>query len=153
MILTIGVKENKFVHKIYDSSMQSLKEFFGFELGNNAPNIILVKDRATIDALKKEKTEPWSVGWTDGKNIYVLDKKNYEKESSHKYSRAEYITLIKHELVHSFYDELTDSCHGPPWFSEGVAIYLSGQNKFKTKPAELKEFLDIHTYYEKDIYK
>lgn len=35
---------------------------------------------------------------------------------------------------------------------EGISIFLSGQNKFKTKPTEYKNFLEFHKNIEKNVY-
>jgi len=44
----------------------------------NRPNIIIVPDRKTIDLIKEQKTEDWYVGWCSGRDVYILDRNNYE---------------------------------------------------------------------------
>ncbi|PIN92709.1 hypothetical protein COU61_01290 [Candidatus Pacearchaeota archaeon CG10_big_fil_rev_8_21_14_0_10_35_13] len=145
MVFDINLRDDDFVKGIYDDSMSELDKFFGLGWNRNKPKVFLVPDRKTIDSLESKKTEDWVVGWGYQTDVYVLDYKNYEKESSHKYSIEEYAALIMHELAHSFIHVITGfSSNVPTWLNEGLAIYLSGQNKFKKKPENLKNFLEYY---------
>ena len=135
---------------MYNRSMKELDDFFKLNWKVNKPKIFLVKDRKSIDKLMGQKTQDWIVGWVNDGNVFVLDKDNYEKESCHKYSDERYFSLIKHELAHVFtqaYSCIFDKSIEPDWLWEGVAIYLSDQNKTFKKPSELKGFLQ---HYSKD---
>lgn len=136
MIYQIQTINNPKLEKFYEDSMAELDSFFKLNWKRNRPNLILIPDRKTINALKGKETENWVVGWTEKTNIYLLSNENYEKESNHKYSDEEYRALIKHELTHCFSDIITGSNKKPVWLLEGISIFLSGQNKFKfkTKP-------------------
>ena len=152
MIFKIHQIEDDFVEKIYEDSMKSLNEFYEINWTHHLPTINIVDDRKTIDALKGEKTENWIVGWTNGSQVYVLNKDNLEKESNHKYNPNEYHALIKHELSHSFYNILSGYNHFPSWLSEGVVIYTSGQNKFRNKPDKFSKFLEFYDHGRKGVY-
>ncbi len=52
--------------------------------------------------LKDGDSPAWSVGWVNGKDVYLLDKNSFEKESSHAYSDEKYFFLMKHELAHAY---------------------------------------------------
>lgn len=132
--------------------MIELDSFFRLNWEHNRPNLILVPDRKTIDALKGKKTEAWLVGWVNGTDAYLLSDKNYEKESNHKYSDKEYFALIKHELAHCFSDIISNFSRKPVWLLEGISIFLSGQNKFKTKPKKLSKFIDFYDKCRKEVY-
>ena len=150
MIFTIQSRNEKFLEKIYDKSMKELDDFFCLNWRRNKPKIFLVKDRESINKLMGRNTQDWIVGWVNNANVFVLDKDTYEKESCHKYSEKEYFSLIKHELAHIFtqvYSGIFNKPLRPDWLWEGVAIYLSDQNKMKKKPAQLQEFLQ---HYSKD---
>ncbi len=86
------------------------------------------------------------IGFANGNTIYVLDKKNIKKESSHKeYSDEEYMMLVKHELCHLFYGILSKrQSNKPRWLAEGVSIYLSGQVKHKKPVEKFSMFIDSH---------
>lgn len=147
MIFEVGFRKDKLVEKIYKQSMEDLDSFFGLNWVKHKPNVFLVKDRKSINNLMKRNTQSWSVGWLRGRDVYVLDKNNFEKESSNKYSEKEYSILIKHELTHVFTDvylKIRDQSISPDWLWEGLAIYLSGQNEIIERPSHLKSFLDCY---------
>jgi hypothetical protein len=147
MIFQIKQKKNKFLEEVYNKSMQELNDFYGINWIENRPKIVIVNDRKTIDSLHSRKTEDWLVGWADfGSTIYLLNSLNYKTESNHTFKKESYSMLIKHELSHLFFGILIKQNYAPVWLNEGVAIYLSGQNKFKKEIQEFKTFLN---YYDK----
>ena len=153
MIVSLNLKKDDFLEQFYKKSMEELDEFFKINWIRNTPKIMIIPDRRTINKIKKYETEDWVVGWTDGINVYLLDRENYEKESCHKYSDEEYTALLKHELAHLFTGIFCDHKNIKPiWINEGISIYLSGQNKFKKPPKEFKKFLRYHDYGGKEIY-
>ena len=138
--------------------MKELDDFFSLNWKRNKPRIFLVKDRESINKLMGQKTQDWVVGWVNNTNVFILDKDTYEKESCHKYSEKEYFSLIKHELTHVFtqvYSGISNRSIEPNWLWEGIAIYLSDQNKTKKKPNQLKEFLQHYSQDNKSssVYK
>jgi len=146
MAFTIQHINDKKIEKDYEKAMSELDSFFELNWKFNKPRIFLVKDRKTINKILGKKTEDWVVGFVNKTDVYMLDKENYEKESCHKYSDEEYSKTIKHELTHSFFQVISGFKNKPDWLWEGIAIYLSEQDKTKNKPKEFNEFLD---YYEK----
>jgi hypothetical protein len=87
------------------------------------------------------------VGWVNNKDLYILDKDNYTKESKYKYSNERYFSLMKHELAHSCFQVISGSTKSEPdWLWEGTATYLAGQ--INDKKTELSSFLK---YYKKDM--
>lgn len=152
MIYKIIHIEDSFVEDVFKQSMEDLNLFYEIDWRNHLPKIIIVNNRQDIDLLKGEKTEDWIVGWSEGKSIYVLDRGNLEKESNHKYKPETYKALIKHELSHSFYNIKSKGRNTPRWLCEGVAIYTSGQNKFKKIPTEFHKFLSFYNIGGDGIY-
>ena len=144
----------KSIEQNFHKSMKELRKFYGINWIKNTPKIILVKDRKSINLLRAQETEPWLVGWANDKAriVFVLDRNNFEQESSHKYSKERYSALIKHELSHLFYYILSGSTYFPKWLVEGVAIYTSGQNKLKQKPDKLKNFLEFYKKSGSEVY-
>lgn len=154
MIFSIDSRKDVFLEKAYMEALKDLNEFFGINWTNGTPIIITVKDRKTIDILKGKKTERWVVGWADDYRIvYILDRKNYEKECAHKYSDEAYIALLKHEMVHLFINAFCSSSElAPIWLLEGIAIYLSGQNSLIRKPDSFSKFLSFYNCGGEAIY-
>ena len=153
MIFELKTKQDKFIEDAYKKSMKEIGEFYGINWIHNTPKMIIWKNREIINKFEGNKTEDWFVGKASGRNIFLLDRKNYEKESSHKYSHEKYSALLKHEIAHLFFGILSKNNHHPIWLNEGLAIYLSGQNKFKRPPKEFKIFLDYFNKGGRKVYR
>lgn len=150
MIFEIQFRDEKLVKRTYGQSIKELGDFFGLNWKKNKPRIFLVKDRNSINKLRRQETQDWVAGWVNRGDVFILDKTNYEKESCHEYSDEGYSRLIKHELAHLFtqvYSGIFDRPIEPDWLWEGIAIYLSGQNESKKRPGQFEEFLH---HYSKD---
>lgn len=145
MTLKLSKIDDEFIIKIFEECMEELGEFFKINWVKNRPSIIIFEDRKTLDELKGSKTDDWNVGFATNNKIYILDRNNFEKESCHKYSDKEYKKLLKHELVHLYYNIFSKGVHCPRWFNEGLAVFLSGQLEGK-KIEKFKKFL---RYFEK----
>jgi hypothetical protein len=155
MIFNVTQKRDKFLEDAYKKSMKELDDFYKLNWKQNMPIIKIIPDRKTINLLLREKSENWFVAWADYHNtICLLDRKNYEKESCHKYSKEEYIALLKHELAHLFINAFcrTNSEIRPLWINEGLAIYLSGQNKLKKEIKKFSTFLEFYSTSGRGIY-
>lgn len=122
--------------------IKELNNFFEVNWVRNTPNIFIVKDRRTINDLLGRETPGWLVGWSNEKDIYLLDKENFENESNHKFNPKEYDLLLKHELVHCFCNIFYPELKRPLWLTEGLALFLSGQNKTQDIPKKLEHFID-----------
>lgn len=152
--LDLTKAKNKFIEGIYHKSMKELNDFYGAGWTEHTPRIFLLKDRKSINLLHVKETEPWLVAWADDRMriIFILDKKDFEKQSSHKYSDEYYSALLKHELSHLFYRILSAGKSSPIWLSEGTAIYTSGQTDLKPKPKEVKNFLSFYNQGGSEVY-
>lgn len=144
MIFELKPKKDKFIEEAYEKAMKELVKFYGVTWTKNTPNIIIWKNRKAINQFKKIKTENWFVGEADGRNIFLLDRKNYEKESCHKYSDERYAQLIKHELSHLFFSILSGGGETPYWLNEGITLYSAEQTK---DFPEIKNFGNFLKYY------
>lgn len=144
--------EDNFIENTYKKSLDELNNFYEIGWVHHLPKIVIVDDRKTINLLRGEKTEDWLTGWSEGQNVFFLNKDNFEKESNHKYSPDTYSALIKHELSHSFFKVLSSGQSKPIWLNEGVAIYISGQNDFKKKPSVFSNFLEFYDNGGKKVY-
>lgn len=153
MAFKIEASNDDFIDSILEDSIQDFNTFFKITWAFNKPNIYLVADRNMIDRILRKSTPDWWVGWSDGKNIFLLDKKNFENESRHLYSDEEYKILIRHELVHCFCNILFPFFRYPLWLREGLALYLSGQHRYKDTPKIFGIFLDCFDQYKKGLYE
>lgn len=152
MIFEINQINNSKLSEVYKNSMEELDSFFELGWKYNRPNIVLVPDRKTINSLKGKETEEWFVGWVNGNTVYMLSDKNYETESSHKYSEFKYFATIKHELAHCFSNIINGSKQNPIWLLEGISILLSGQLKLTKKPSKYSNFIDFYENGGKNVY-
>lgn len=145
VIFNVSSRKDAFLEDSYKKAMKELDDFFRLNWTRNRPRLFIVKDRETIDKLRRAKTENWLVGWANwNKDVYLLDKADCAKESDHTYSDEGYFRLIKHELAHLFFQIVSGfkSEHNiePFWLSEGVSVYLSGQTY--TKEIRLGSFIE-----------
>jgi hypothetical protein len=151
MILRLKPISNKFFEKAYESAMSDLNKFFGMNWTYNRPNIYLINNRKDYDLIRGQKTESWMVGYVGNNNVFVLDYRNFEKESCHKYSKEYYSALIKHELAHIFTQQKGLYYSHPTWLWEGIAIFASDQlNQYK-RPEKLKNFLRFYKIHKDEI--
>lgn len=151
MIFRLNHEKDELIERAYKEGLKKLNSFFNFKFKKGKIEIFLVKDRKMINLLRGKKTESWVVAWINGTSIYLLDKKNFEKESCHKYSDKEYFARVIHEMCHVFY-KFVPGFPFPLWLNEGVSIFLSGQNKFKEKPLKFSCFLKDYNKLSKASY-
>lgn len=153
MAFEIRLVENKLVDKAFKKAMRELNDFFGINWNRNTPRLILLPDRKTIDLFRQFRTEPWVVGWLNGKAIYLLGPKKFNKESCHKFSERYYCQLIKHELVHAFVSVITEVNNCPNWLNEGLALFLARQYDPAMRPAKFTKFLSYYRKFDKHVYQ
>lgn len=144
MIFEIQAAKNTYYKKIYTQSIRELEAFFGIRLRAPRPSVYLAADRITIDRLAGRKTPGWMIGWIDGRKVYVLSAKNFERYSTHKYSPGRYYRLMKHELAHIYYHELSGGVNGPDWLWEGTAMHVAGQVEPEDGSFKFKDFLRFY---------
>lgn len=130
-----------------------MNDFFEIDWIENRPRLLLVPDRATIDAMWQKKTEDWLVGWAvRTESVYMLSDKNYEQESRHTYSDERYFATLKHELAHCFFNVVTDNSYKPVWLKEGVSIFLAKQHLMRKRPEKFSIFLDYFSQGGEGVY-
>lgn len=155
-IVTFKIKQfkDKLVEKAYDKAMRDLNKFYERNWKYNKPRVIIIDDRKTIDSWRGEKTEDWLKAWVEYRTIvFLLNRKNLEKESCHIYSKEKYFTTVNHELSHSFFSIVSKNGYCPAWFKEGVSIYTSGQNKWEAKPEKFSTFLNFEKTGSRGVYR
>ncbi len=136
MFFNITLNNNKTLINYYNKIMNELNSFFNIEWVNNKPKVFLVDNKDTLNLLSK--SPEWVVGWTFKNNVYILHPRNFSEEY--------FISLLKHELTHTFFNVISKNHTNPAWLYEGVSLYLSGQ--YKDRKVELfKSFLDNKNIY------
>lgn len=153
MVFSLSNRQDEKLEQVYEKAMKELSDFFGMDWTQNPPQIFIVDSREMINKLKGHETNSWVVGWAEGRNIFLLANEKMATESSHKQrSDEQYAALLKHELCHAFIFAVIRDYTGIRWLEEGIAICVSGQNKFQQHPTEFKGFLNPSDS-EKEIYK
>ncbi len=154
MIYKIKKENNSYLEKEFKKCLKELNDFYKINWIKNLPRLFLIESRKTIDSLKNKKTKSWVRGWSEGRNIFLLDNEFMEKESSHKKaSKEEYFSLIKHELSHSFFRAISNGFNKPIWLNEGLSVYLSGQIKFYNRINKFNNFLDFYNQSGGNVYQ
>jgi len=135
--------KDKLIDDAYDESIKKLNKFYEVNWEHNKPHVFIVDDRKTIDSLARQKTEDWVKAWAQNRTVFMLNRKNLEKESSHIYRKEKYLATVNHELSHLFFSMVNKFGYCPTWFKEGLAIYTSKQNKWKKPPEKFATFLNF----------
>ena len=107
------VKTRRELNTIYDVNFSML------------PRVFLISSRKDFDGIKGKKTPDWMVAWAESGNIFILNPKVYDKESSHK---SDFWKVLKHEYCHIFQNRITGGLR-PAWLSEGAACFFANQKK------------------------
>lgn len=82
-------------------------------------------------------SNPYRIAQPQGTDLVFLSPSAYKYHSAYKYNPDEYKRLVFHELTHVFEEYLTpDMETSPRWWSEGLAVYLSGQWKYENDVRE-----------------
>lgn len=130
------------------NAVVELNSFFDMAWEPETIKLIVLPDRETINAWRGEPTKDYVIGWGVCTNvIMVLDPKNFDTQSSHKYSKRKVAKLVKHEITH-LYMESVFGLSKFAWINEGVAVFLSKQTEDMTMPETFEGFLDKTLYWE-----
>lgn len=155
VIFNLKKIEDNWLEEIYDNCMKELEKFYETKL-ENEPNLIILKNRKELESLRGKNIPEWTVGFSRPKlNSIFLMELNYLSKTR-KYSMESYIHLIKHELSHLFYYNLTkkDESEAIAWFAEGVAIYTDGRLKYaKERPKKFSKFIELERSGSSELYK
>lgn len=119
-VFTNAPEEKAHLLKIVESSRSITKEFFGKNLSN--PKIVMCTNNACVRIFRKRIGK----GHTVGSSYILLSPTGISK------------TILSHELVHTeiskrmaFASPLTMTSETiPTWFNEGLATYLSGDERY-----------------------
>lgn len=143
-MLRLTFQPDPVLDELVRRSCVEFNDFFETGWTRNTPKLFVVPDRATINALRETETEDWIIGWAHGTFIFVLAREKFTSESSHpEPTDARYHALIRHELIHVFFQHVTGG-YVPIWLNDGLCIALSGQLAEKPRPEKFTSFLDFH---------
>ncbi|MDP3997767.1 MAG: hypothetical protein Q8P73_04685 [bacterium] len=98
-----------------------------FETKLNAPMTIRLHfSRKSFDKQLGRHTQEWEVGNISQENtLNIFHPDAMEKYSTH--NRAEFTSILKHEIAHIFISHPARGKTVPLWLNEGLAMYLAGQ--------------------------
>ncbi len=76
-------------------------------------------------------SHPGRIAQPQGTDLVFLSPAAYAEHSHYPYDQAEFGRLVFHEMTHVFEECLSPDIERQPlWWSEGLAVYLSGQWRF-----------------------
>jgi hypothetical protein len=107
-----------------------------------------------MDELKGSKTNKWSTCFIRGNDIFILGKERFEKDSIHKYSDEGYCGLLKHELSHMFFKQVSGKRLRVVWLDEGIAEFISGRNSIEhSLPKKFDKFLSSFNKHSEGVFE
>jgi len=124
-------------------TIKEFEEYFGVKL-NQQLCLIFLNSRQQFDDIMGRKTLPFETGYSSENLIFMMSEDVYEKESNKKFNPDYDLLTLRHEVCHKYFRKLAWTSR-PVWLNEGMAIYLSGQFKFKKKVEFFKNFLLFET--------
>ncbi len=144
MIYNIKANNNSQLIRFYNQAIKELCSFYNLNWIYNKPNIFILGTKEDVETCRKDtglSKFKGASGWVGNAGVYVVSKDIYNKMIQPTDLNKEYLMLIKHELSHLFFQQVSQFCSKPDWLWEGCAVYLSGQNKYKKVPNKFQEFL------------
>jgi hypothetical protein len=112
-------------NKKVDQIIKECEDFFGVTL-KEKPKITFLYSREEMDKVAERKTEPWVRAITRPDGIYFIHSSKIEELTTHK--NDNFWAVVKHEISHWLYSEITGSFSGyPRWLTEGLAEYMAGK--------------------------
>lgn len=157
MVVSVTLKEDKFLDELKLETIKELNNFYGINIEPNLITVYEIEDRKTIDKMLCRKTKCWLSAFTNNYDVHVIKKENYNQETCKKYSEKSYIATFKHEMSHVYNTMvvgLKNQYAIPFWLSEGIPIFISGQLSMKKAPERLINFIDFFSKEsEGNVYK
>ncbi len=144
-----SAKVDKKLFNFLNATKREFNTFFNFKIIDSL--LYFLDSRQDLDLIMGRKTESWLVAVTRNNCIYILDKKKFSSELTHK--TEDFWQTLRHEYSHIYYTQITKS-HYPAWLNEGLASHLSGK-KLLTKNNEQEKLLNVFNYFNKsdsDVY-
>jgi len=154
MVFNLMAVEDELIDTHFEEINKNLSDFYNTNIDNGLPKVFIIKDRKTFDALLRKKSKLYQVGFIMNKSIYLLDRNNFAKESSHADPTEEaYLRILKHETSHIYFASISDESYNPRWLWEGTALYTDGSlHAMIKKPTQFKEFLNFYNSEDPLIY-
>ena len=126
-----------------DESVIFFDNFFEIKL-QTKPCLFLVDSHKQFEQIISKPMPNWLTGYNVYNLIFILHPDKWQTESNHQYSPDKFKATLKHEICHIYFKKITGSSQ-PIWLNEGLALYLSGQLKFRKDPGKLDNFLQFST--------
>jgi hypothetical protein len=129
-----GFAEETFA--VLSKALPYLTRYFLFSESFPKVRTVLVQNRKEYDRLVHDllrveievPSSPTRIAQPQRTDIVVLSPSAYESHSVFKYIPDDFRRLLVHELIHVVEEHLSPDIEVTPrWWSEGLAVYLSGQ--------------------------
>lgn len=124
---------------MYDTEPM-VRKFFGGDYRFDESAVILANKRDDFDFLVEfllkveieKPSNPARIAQTQRNLIVMLSPDAYCDQSVYRYDKDNFKRLVMHELVHVHEEHLSPCIEvSPRWWSEGMAVYCSGQWKYE----------------------
>jgi hypothetical protein len=131
--------EQEFAEETFASLSKASRHLIRyFRLSESFPKVraVLVPNRNEYDRLVRDllgveievPSDPTRIAQPQRTDMVVLSPSAYDRDSAFNYVPGDFRRLLAHELVHVFEEHLSPDMEATPrWWSEGLAVYLSGQ--------------------------
>ena len=119
-----------------EEALETLTEYFGLQAPLPRIRAFLAHHRDAFDALVADvlrieierPSDPRRIAQPQRTDIVLLSPAAYGDQSAYEYVPGDFSRMIHHELVHVVEELLSPDIETSPlWWSEGLAVYLSGQ--------------------------
>lgn len=131
--------DEQYARMALDALAQALPDLCAFfEVAGPFPRVrvVLVPDRDEFDRLVRDllrveievPSHPARIAQPQRTDMVVISPPAYPKHTLYTYQPQDFCRLLVHELVHMLEEFLTPDIETTPrWWSEGLAVFLSGQ--------------------------
>lgn len=128
----------KFTLLSLKSAYDNLSSYLSFNI-EKPVRAILVPDRKEYERLVTDllgvnieiPSNPGRIAQPQRTDIVFLSPSAYKDHSIYTYNARQFSMMICHELIHVFEEAMSPDIEAMPrWWSEGLAVYLSGQWKY-----------------------
>lgn len=107
-----------FISEYSEETIFEYVEKFGFREPNSVIEVVLYEDKGFQKVITHSPS--WAEGLFDGRIRLPV-----QTQWLHSSDKSGLIKVLRHELVHAMFSQMTDNRNLPVWFEEGVAQKLS----------------------------
>jgi len=136
LVLTLHINGEKECKKLVSDLAYSIKvaqNIFSDTFGEI--NLVVAKDKNQYDEILETSRPPWGVTTHKNGTIYMYDPFLWRRKLTG-HNLSDLRPSLLHELVHLYM--FSNQLESPTWFEEGLAVYISDENKGNKRRAYSK---------------